>query len=169
MKKFIFASLLLISSITATQAQLSVSVNIGSQPTWGPVGYDRVEYYYLPEYQAYYSVPKRQFIYLRGNNWIYANALPSRFGRINLYNTYKVVINEPRPYMHHIDYRNKYDRNRGWRAPQQVIIRDSRHDRNERYRNERDDDHRENGRGHDKNKRKNKHGDNDNERYSDRY
>ncbi len=167
MKKFIFASLLLISSITATQAQLSVSVNIGSQPKWGPVGYDRVEYYYLPEYQAYYYVPKRQFIYLRGNNWIYANSLPSSFGRINLYNTYKVVINEPRPYMHHIDYRNKYNSNRGWRAPQQVIIRDR--DRDDRYRNERDDDHRENGRGHDKNKHKNKHGDNDNERYGDRY
>jgi hypothetical protein len=35
-------------------AQVSVSVNIGSQPLWGPTGYDQAQYYYLPEYDAYF-------------------------------------------------------------------------------------------------------------------
>ncbi|MDP1844276.1 MAG: hypothetical protein Q8K64_12735 [Sediminibacterium sp.] len=158
MKKIILASILLIGSIAATQAQISVNVNLGAQPNWGPVGYDRVEYYYLPEYEAYYYVPSKQFYYQNGNSWINASRLPSRFGNINLFNTYKVVVNEPRPYMRHIEYRNKYDRNRGWKAPRQVIIRDNRNYRDERFRNDRDDDHRENGKGHGNGKGKNKRG-----------
>lgn len=154
MKRIIFASMLLIGFIAGAKAQLSVNVNIGAQPKWGPVGYDRVEYYYLPEYEAYYYVPSKQFYYQNGNSWINASRLPSRFGSVNLYNTYKVVVNEPRPYLHHIDYRNKYDRNRGWNAPQQVIIRDSRDYRDERFRNDRDDDRRENGKGHGRGKNK---------------
>lgn len=154
MKRIILASILLISFIVGAKAQISVNVNLGLQPNWGPVGYDRVEYYYLPEYEAYYYVPSKRFYYQNGNSWVNASRLPSRFGTINLFNTYKVVINEPRPYMRHIDYRNKYDRNRGWKAPKQVILRDNRNYRDERFRNDRDNDHRENGKGHGKGKNK---------------
>ena len=44
-------------------AQLNVNVNIGSQPAWGPEGYDHVDYYYMPEMDVYYSVPKKQYVY----------------------------------------------------------------------------------------------------------
>jgi hypothetical protein len=39
-------------------AQLNVNVNIGSQPLWGPVGYEHVDYYYLPDIDSYYYVPR---------------------------------------------------------------------------------------------------------------
>ena len=67
MKKFFLVLLVAIGSIISkpASAQVSVSINIGSQPTWGPVGYDYVEYYYLPDIETYYYVPRRQFVYIK--------------------------------------------------------------------------------------------------------
>lgn len=104
-------------------AQVAVNVNISSQPIWGPVGYDYVEYYYLPEAGVYYYVTTGEFIYWNGFEWVFVYALPPRY-HVNLYTTYKVVINEPRPYMHNDIYVKRYasyKRN----PPKQVIIRDS--------------------------------------------
>jgi hypothetical protein len=113
------------SAAAPARAQVSVNVNIGVQPLWGPVGYDVVEYYYLPDVQAYYYVPNRQFIYLQGNHWVFTNSLPPRYRGYNLYNGYKVVINDPKPYLHFADHRVKYGKYKGWKN-KQVIIRDSR-------------------------------------------
>jgi hypothetical protein len=123
---------LLIHQQSNAQVKLNVNVNLGSQPTWGPEGYDYVDYYYLPDIDAYYSVPQRQFIYLDGNRWAYANSLPPRYAGYNLYNGYKVVINEPKPYLRADVYRVKYAKYKGGNGPKQIIIRDS-HD--QRYKN----------------------------------
>ena len=87
----------------------------------GPVGYDYAEYYYMPEYEAYYYVPKHQFVYNEGGRWVFVSALHSRFGKVNVYSTYKVVINEPTAYLHFNDDKIKYKGNSG----PQIIIRDS--------------------------------------------
>lgn len=127
MKKFIIGSLLF-AGIALSQnanAQLSISINIGSQPAWGPVGYDYVRYYYLPEVNVYYDVNAARFIYPSGNRWLYASTLPRQYGRIDLYNTYKVVVN--RNYAPYRDNRSdvaKYSRYRT--VHNQVVIRDSR-------------------------------------------
>lgn len=106
------------------QVRVNVNVNIGSQPVWGPVGYDYAEYYYMPDIEAYYYVPSRQFIYLDGPRWVWARSLPPRYRGYDIYHGYKVVINEPRPYLHHNDYKVRYA---GYRnRHDQVIIRDSR-------------------------------------------
>jgi hypothetical protein len=110
---------------TSVQAQVSVNVNIGVQPLWGPVGYDVVEYYYLPDIEAYYYVPGRQFVYLQGNKWVFVHGLPPRYRGYNLYNGYKVVINEPKPYLHFATHRANYGKYKGWKN-KQVVIRDSR-------------------------------------------
>jgi hypothetical protein len=47
-------------------AQISVNLNIGTAPNWGPVGYAEAEYYYLPDVEAYYDVRATQFIYFFG-------------------------------------------------------------------------------------------------------
>lgn len=96
-------------AIKNSQAQVSVSVNIGTQPLWGPANYDYVEYYYLPEADIYYYVPTSQYIYFSGGRWITVSYLPAHY-HIDLYRTYKVVINEPRPYMNHHVYRDRYSR-----------------------------------------------------------
>src|SRR6478672_5680534 len=108
MRKVFFSSaLILVLAFTfgRSNAQISVSVNIGLQPEWGPVGYDYVDYYYMPQYEVYYYVPERKFVYLDGGRWIFATALPPRYGTVNLFSTYKVVVNEPRAYMHFNDHK----------------------------------------------------------------
>jgi hypothetical protein len=92
---------------TSAKAQVNVSVNISSQALWGPVGYDHVEYYYLPEADVFYYVPSAQFVYLSGGEYVFVNTLPATYN-INLFSTYIVVINEPKPYLQHNIYFTKY-------------------------------------------------------------
>ena len=109
MKKIILITALLLSGFAFqnASAQIHVNINIGSQPVWGPVGYDRVEYYYMPDIDAYYYVPNRQYIYMERGRWIFAPSLPSSYN-YDLYSGYKVVVNEPSPYRHAEIYREKY-------------------------------------------------------------
>jgi hypothetical protein len=74
MKKIILGAVILFAFAVAAknsqaQVKVGVNINIGSQPVWGPVGYDYVDYYYLPDIDAYYYVPERQFIYLSNGRW----------------------------------------------------------------------------------------------------
>src|ERR1043165_6000466 len=105
------------------QAQVRVTVNIGTQPEWGPTGYDRADYYYMPDIETYYYVPRHQFIYLDGGRWVFAYNLPPQYRNYDLYSGYKVVMNEPRPYMHFDRDRDRYSRYRGDRS--QIIIQNS--------------------------------------------
>jgi hypothetical protein len=158
MKKLIFTAAILLGclSFKAVEAQISVSlgVNIGSQPEWGPVGYDHADYYYMPDIDVYYSVPTHQYIYYQSNSWTRTTVLPARYGNYDLYHGYKVVINERNPWLRNDVYRTRYAAYRGRRD--QVVIRDS---RDEKYRN-----HWDNGKhkGWDKQKyKKDKHGNDD--------
>lgn len=127
MKKVILLIAVVFMSITAktaaAQLSLGVNINIGSQPVWGPVGYDRVDNYYLPDIDVYYNVPKRQYVYFDRGQWIFAGALPSRYSNYDLYKGYKVVINEDRPYRNAAVYRVKYAGNKNNHSQQ--VIRNS--------------------------------------------
>lgn len=111
------------------QIRVNANINIGNQPAWGPVGYDHVDYYYMPDIDVYYSVPERRYIYLDGGKWLFASTLPGRYKGFNLYAAPKIVINEPKPYLRADVYRVKY---KNWKGPKQVVIRDS---NDEKYRN----------------------------------
>lgn len=107
----------------ALQAQVSVNVNIGSPPMWGPVGYSNVQYYYLPDVQAYYDVPSSMFIYQSGGVWIHRTYLPTRYRNYDLYNGYKVVMtgyHGKTPYTHYNQHKIKYAK--GYRGPIQHNI-----------------------------------------------
>lgn len=104
--------------------EAQVTVNIVSQPLWGPVNYDYAEYYYLPEADVYYYVPTGEFIYYRGSEWVLVPYLPPTY-TIDLFSTYKVVVNEPRPYLHHHVYSKKYAKYKTYHN-KQIVIRDSR-------------------------------------------
>jgi hypothetical protein len=127
-------------------AQVSVSVNIGTAPQWGPVGYDRAEYYYLPDVEAYYYVPRKQFIYLDAGRWVFAANLPGRYRGYDLYSGYKVVLNDARPYDHFYDHRSRYARYKGWHNRQECI-RDFRGRGRDDHRGYGDDKHRHHNRG----------------------
>jgi hypothetical protein len=123
---------LLVSS--SIQAQVSLSVNIGTAPSWGPSGYSNVDYYYLPDIEAYYDIRASQFIYFGGNNWIRSRNLPNQYRNYNLNRGYKVVLNDyhgSRPYTNFKSNKARY--HKGYRgAPQRSIgyNRDHRRDNN---------------------------------------
>lgn len=107
-----------------SQVRVGVQVNIGSQPMWGPAGYNYAEYYYMPDINVYYNIPRQQFVYLDRGRWCFAASLPARYRNFDLYNGYKVVINEPNPYLRADYFRNHYHSYRGWDG-RQVVIRDA--------------------------------------------
>lgn len=126
MKKIIIAAAILVSGLAfnnKAEAQIGVSINIGSQPDWGPVGYDRADYYYMPDIDTYYDVPAHQYVYLNDNRWIRSASLPARYRNYDVYNNYKVVVNERNPWERDNIYRTRYAKYKG--RHDQVIIRNS--------------------------------------------
>ncbi len=112
MKKVLFAlSFAILALFGKANAQLSVNINIGNQPQWGPSGYNATDapYYYLPSINCYYDVARSLFIVPSGNRWKSYKSLPGRYKNVNLYNTYKVVVNRKgSPYRNNVDDRRKY-------------------------------------------------------------
>lgn len=126
MKKIIVVMFVFIAAFSAPKvnAQISLSINIGQQPAWGPTGYDHVDFYYLPDINVYYDVARAQYVYPNGNQWVYGQNLPARYRNFDIYNSYKVVVNEARPYLRNNVYAAKYAKYKG--QHNQQIIRDSR-------------------------------------------
>lgn len=151
--------ILLVSS--SIEAQISVNVNIGSPPAWGPSGYSSVEYYYLPDIQAYYDIRATQFIYFGGGRWIRSRNLPHQYRNYDLYNGYKVVLNDyhgSRPYSHYKEHKVKYYR--GYKGRPQRNI-GNRYNNHKNYNNNRnyDNDYRNRGNnGNHGHKEENEHG-----------
>lgn len=121
---FLLIAVLLVSSMLPAQVGVRLSFNVGTQPIWGPTGYDHVEFYYLPDIDAYYNVPQHRFFYNEQGRWISRSQLPARYHDYDLYHSYKVVVNEQEPYQNDKMYRDKYSSYKG-RHDQQPI-RDSR-------------------------------------------
>ena len=121
--KLIIAGIILLASANTMQAQVSVNVNIGSAPAWGPSGYSNVDYYYLPDVESYYDVRATQFIYFGGGRWIRSRYLPNQYRNYDLYGGYKVVLNDyhgSRPYSNFKNHKVKYYRGYHGR-PQRTI------------------------------------------------
>jgi hypothetical protein len=104
----------------------SVGVNIGDQPVWGPTGYDRADYYYIPDVDSYYSVSEHQYIYRDGSTWKHGASLPSgsSYAGYDPYHSYKAVVNEDKPYQNNAAHQAKYGSFKG--KTDQPVIRDSR-------------------------------------------
>lgn len=88
-----------------------ITITIGSPPQWGPVGYNDVEYYYLPDVQSYYDVRASRFIYYEGGSWVHRQNLPRRYRSYDLYDGYKVVLTDYHgntPYVYFNDHKIKY-------------------------------------------------------------
>lgn len=142
---------------TSSQAQVSVNVNIGSPPSWGPAGYSAVEYYYLPDVQAYYDIRASQFIYFGNGRWVRSRYLPRQYRNYDLYSGYKVVLNDyhgTRPYTYFKNHKAKY--HKGYKGPQQRTIgqRNGNHDNYNQKGNKENNGHKGNN-GHGNNGRGN--------------
>lgn len=147
MKKILMIAALFAATLVAgsakAQVRISLGLNIGSQPDWGPVGYDHVDYYYMPDVDAYYDVPAHQYVYMDNNVWVHRAYLPTRYRTYDMYHGYKVVVNRPNPWLRHSYYRTTYASYRGRQG--QAVIRDSRDARYQNHWNGNNGNH--NGRG----------------------
>lgn len=95
----------------SAKAQVSVNVNIGTPPAWGPAGYSEVEYYYLPDIETYYDVHTSEYIYLTNGRWVRTVTVPAPYRTYNFYNGYKVVMTDyhgKTPYTTYTTYKVKY-------------------------------------------------------------
>jgi hypothetical protein len=124
MKTLKFAILGLIFFLTAAlQAQVSLDIHLGSAPQWGPQGYDEVQYYYLPDVEAYYDIQSSMFIYNVSGSWVYRSRLPWRYRNYDLYSGYKVVMTDyhgKTPYTYYPEHKRKYAK--GYRGNSQNTI-----------------------------------------------
>jgi hypothetical protein len=142
--KFIALGLILLVS-AKNHAQVSINVNIGTPPSWGPAGYSDAAYYYLPDVEAYYDIRASQFIYFGRGGWIRASFLPRQYRNYDLYHGYKVVLNDyhgNRPYTYFRNHKMKYYK--GYRGNPQRAIRDDYNNRRD-YDDRNDYDNRGNG------------------------
>jgi len=112
---------LLLCGISPSQAQKSVG-NIAAQPLWGPTGYNTVEYYFIPDISAYYSVEMKKFIYQENGKWIFSENLPAAYKDYDLYTGYKVVINRPQPYLNFRAHSVRYANYLGQKNRQVAIV-----------------------------------------------
>lgn len=139
MKKFLFIIALFISVSsfynTIEAQNISVNINIGRQPAWGPVGYDYASYYYFPDIDCYYDVNVGMFYYMNRGRWVSARYLPYAYRNYDLYGLYKVVLNVNEPWRYHRNHYRDYSRYRGYHN--QIVIRDSRDHRYNDSRNNR--------------------------------
>lgn len=124
MKKLVLPTILLAailwSGYAEAQVRLDIGVNIG-RPAWGLPGDYVGDYYYLPEIDTYYDIPHRSFIYLSNGRWTMGASLPGIYSDYDLYDGYKVVINESRPWYRGDYYRDRYrDHYMAYRRP--VIV-----------------------------------------------
>ena len=108
--KLIVAGLVLFVA-SLIQGQVSINVTIGRPPAWGPAGYSNVDYYYLPDIQAYYDIRLSQFIYRNAGIWVRSRNLPWQYRNYDLFNGYKVVLTDyhgSKPYLQFKNHKTKY-------------------------------------------------------------
>lgn len=138
MKKLLLLSIVvtafLFSNETKAQVRFNVNVNLGARPSWGLPGNYAGDYYYFPEIDSYYDIPNHQFIYFDGRDWEFTSELPSMYRDYDLYNGYKVIVNEYRPYLHGDYYRDRYrSYYNTYRAPVMMAQRNPIRYNNDRY------------------------------------
>lgn len=166
--RYLYALIITLFLTVALSAQVHVNLNLNlnSQPVWGPTGYDYVEYYYFPDIEAYYSVPRHRFYYNEGGRWIYRSSLPARYSHFDLYKTHKVVINEREPWRHHDTYRGKYSSFKG--QHDQQLIRDNRKSRSFEKQNHPGKNNRVMEQKHDNGRNKENKGNNNRDKHGDK-
>jgi len=120
--QYLFIGFLLFT-IHLSSAQVNVNVNIGSPPSWGPVGYSDVRYYYLPDLETYYDVNTSNYIYISNGKWLRTRRLPSTYRNYDLYSAYKVILTNyrgARPYDNFKTHKVKYAK--GYKGKPQKTI-----------------------------------------------
>ena len=115
MKKLIAIAAMIFMGVAISpkaEAKINIQINIGSQPAWGPTGYDYAQFYYFPDYNFYYDISRGQYVVLQNRTWVYTSNVPTAY-RFNPYNAYKVVLNQSAPYRQNSTHIRSYAQYKG--------------------------------------------------------
>lgn len=119
MKTIKLAFLSILFAITmASEAQVSVNVNIGTPPVWAPSNAVAVQYYYLPEIETYYDVPSKKYIYFSNGKWVRVGSLPPHYRHYDLYHGHTVFLTDYKgkyPYNHFKQHKVKYPKGKNYK------------------------------------------------------
>jgi hypothetical protein len=110
MKKIVLLASLALGLFTSlkSEAQVRINVQIGApvmQQTW--YDYDD-DYYYMPQQDVYYNVRRRVYVYPEGGTWVYAPALPGRYGNCSYSSVPYYRIHDRSPFNRADYYRRQY-------------------------------------------------------------
>jgi len=99
MKKFNFLILAFLSVLFLTLESCGpvvFSSRLGTPPPpwFYPNRVETVRYVYFPDYEFYYDLSLRNYIYLNNGAWITVNVLPNRFNGHDLKRSRKIRIND---------------------------------------------------------------------------
>ncbi|WP_374950377.1 hypothetical protein [Mucilaginibacter sp.] len=126
MKKSVILSAILFSSLVYNNAKAQVSIHVGFnlparhvyvpapqpvEPIYNDDFDDSDDYYYLPEVEAYYSIPLHRYFYNDGGRWISAAYLPGAYRNYDWRTARRFEIRGRRPYMNHDVYRGRWGGN----------------------------------------------------------
>ena len=133
MKKIALISAIAISGLlynnnANAQVRIHVGLNFGPRPVvyypasqgvvaaavqteyCEPANYDGGEdYYYLPEVDAYYSIPDECYYYNDGRQWVSAAYLPGVYRDFDWRAARRFEVRAPRPFLHADYYRERYN------------------------------------------------------------
>ena len=114
--QFIYLTTLLLLAMK-TNAQISVNISLGSRPAYHPPQRyyydDNVDYYFLPEIEAYFDNREGVFIYLSSRGWIRSANLPRECGNydINRGVRFAIAYKGNCPYEEYRIHKQKYCKN----------------------------------------------------------
>jgi hypothetical protein len=129
MKKLIITSAIALSGLIYNTANAQIGIHLGFHFGPRPVVYEpaRVvvaqsaeycepanyngdeDYYYLPEVDAYYSIPNQCYYYNDGGQWVSAAYLPGAYSNFDWRTARRFEVRAPRPFMHDDYYRTRYN------------------------------------------------------------
>ena len=116
--------LLMLGSAPAARAQVRVGVQLGA-PGWGPQVGPNMQYYYIPELNAYYDLYNQAYLFFDGYNWISSYALPPTYAGLDPYQFHPVPLAYvgPQPWL----YVQQYPQcvapyRRYYRQPRVVVV-----------------------------------------------
>lgn len=137
MKKIqlVFLTTILLFALKTT-AQISVSINLGTRPVYhAPQRYyydDNIDYYFLPEIEAYFDNREGLFIYFSSNRWVRSQNLPDYCGDFNIDRCQRIAIayHGNSPFGDFENHRNRYCNN-----SRRIVYVDNGCDNNNKYKN----------------------------------
>lgn len=75
-----------------SNAQISVSVNLGSRPHYHDRYENEARYYYLPEIETYYDIQAGIYIFNSSRGWVRSSYLPEYCSNYDVNRGYRVAL-----------------------------------------------------------------------------